>query len=71
MPRKARLDMPGLLQHVIARGIERRKIFIDDKDRSLFVDRLSKLLEESETDCFAWSLIPNHFHLLLRPNRFA
>lgn len=70
MPRKARLDMPGLLQHVIARGIERRKIFIDDKDRSLFVDRLSKLLEESETDCFAWSLIPNHFHLLLRPNRF-
>ena len=62
MPRKARLDMPGLLQHVIARGIERRKIFIDDKDRSLFVDRMSKLLEESETGCFAWSLIPNHFH---------
>ena len=28
------------------------------------------MLEESETDCFAWSLIPNHFHLLLRPNRF-
>jgi REP element-mobilizing transposase RayT len=70
MPRKARLDIPGLLQHVIARGIERRKIFIDDKDRSLFIDRLSKLLEETETDCFAWSLIPNHFHLLLRPNRF-
>ena len=70
MPRKARLDIPGLLQHVIARGIERRKIFLDDKDRSIFVNRLSKLLEETETDCFAWSLIPNHFHLLLRPNRF-
>jgi REP element-mobilizing transposase RayT len=69
MPRKARLDIPGLLQHVIARGIERRKIFIDDKDRSLFVDRLSKLLEETETDCFAWALIPNHFHLLIRCNK--
>jgi hypothetical protein len=31
MPRSARLDMPGLLQHVIVRGIERRKIFLDDK----------------------------------------
>jgi hypothetical protein len=29
MPRQARLDIPGLLQHVIVRGIERRKIFLD------------------------------------------
>jgi hypothetical protein len=32
MLRKPRLDAPGLLQHVMARGIERRKIFRDDKD---------------------------------------
>lgn len=69
MPRQARIDIPGLLQHVIVRGIERRKIFLDDSDRSLFVERLSALLEETDTDCFAWALIPNHFHLLLRPNR--
>ncbi len=69
MPRKARLDIPGLLQHVIVRGIERKKIFFDDTDRRLFVARLSTLLEETDTDCFAWALIPNHFHLLLRPNR--
>ncbi|MDH5561531.1 MAG: transposase [Deltaproteobacteria bacterium] len=69
MPRKARLDIPGLLQHVIVRGIERRKIFFDDKDRDLFLSRLSTLLEETDTDCYAWALIPNHFHLLLRPNR--
>lgn len=69
MPRKARLDIPGLLQHVIVRGIERRKIFLDDNDRDVFIRRLSTLLEETETDCFAWALIPNHFHLLLRPNR--
>jgi len=69
MPRQARLDIPGLLQHVSVRGIERGKIFIDDTDRSRFVERLSALLVETDTDCFAWALIPNHFHLLLRPNR--
>ncbi len=69
MPRQARLDIPGLLQHVIVRGIERGKIFIDDTDRSRFVERLSALLVETVTDCFAWALIPNHFHLLLRSNR--
>jgi putative transposase len=67
MPRTARLDMPGLLQHVIVRGIERRDIFLDDDDRHFFVQRLSLLLEKTSTDCFAWALLTNHFHLLLRP----
>ncbi|MFO7605557.1 MAG: transposase [Desulfurivibrionaceae bacterium] len=69
MPRKARIDIPGLLQHVIVRGIERRKIFIDDYDRQIFLARFSSLLEETGTDCFAWALLGNHFHLLLRCNR--
>ncbi len=68
MPRQARIDIPGLLQHVIVRGIERRNIFRNNSDRRDFVERFSKLLEETGTDCFAWALIPNHFHLLLRPN---
>jgi len=66
MPRQPRLDAPGLLQHVMARGIERREIFKDDKDRKSFLDRLAVILEETQTQCYAWSLIPNHFHLLLR-----
>jgi putative transposase len=66
MPRQARLDAPGVLQHVMARGIERRKIFWDDKDRSSFLDRLALILEETQTQCYAWALIPNHFHILLR-----
>jgi hypothetical protein len=40
MPRQARLDAPGLLQHVMARGIERRDIFRDDEDRNSFLARL-------------------------------
>ncbi|MBW6513088.1 MAG: transposase [Desulfuromonadaceae bacterium] len=67
MPRQPRLDIPGLLQHVIVRGIERRKIFRTTADRRDFVDRLSRLLVETDTDCYAWALIPNHFHLLLKP----
>jgi len=66
MPRQPRLDAPGLLQHVMARGIERREIFKDDKDRTFFLERLGTILEEAQTQCYAWALIPNHFHLLLR-----
>lgn len=69
MPRHARIDIPGLLQHVIVRGIERRDIFLDDDDRHLFLDRLAKLLLETGTDCLAWALMDNHFHLLLRPRQ--
>jgi REP element-mobilizing transposase RayT len=57
------------LQHVIVRGIEKRKIFINDRDREFFVNRLTALLKETEVRCYAWALIPNHFHLLLMPTR--
>ena len=66
MPRKARIDAPGALHHIIVRGIERRKIFYDDNDRDNFIDRLGMILTETQTSCFAWALIPNHLHLLLR-----
>ncbi len=56
MPRQARLDAPGVLQHLMARGIERRKIFRDDKDRVSFLVRLSLILEETQTQCYAWVL---------------
>lgn len=69
MPRHARIDHPGLLHHVIVRGIEKRSVFIDDQDREAFLSRLSQLLAETETDCFAWALLDTHFHLLLQPRR--
>jgi putative transposase len=40
MPRLARLDAPGVLHHIMGRGIEGNKIFIRDKDRQDFVGRL-------------------------------
>lgn len=66
MPRKARIDSPGALQHIICRGIERRKIVIDNTDRKRFVERLGRVLSETQTPCYAWALLDNHFHLLLK-----
>ena len=66
MPRQARLDAPGVLHHVIIRGIERRRIFINDDDREDFLERLSALLPETEISCYAWVLIPNHAHFLFK-----
>ena len=66
MPRQARIDMPGALHHIIIRGIEKKLIFRDDDDRDHFVQRLGSILLETSTPCFAWALIPNHAHLLLR-----
>jgi putative transposase len=65
MPRKARMDAPGASHHIIVGGIERRKIFKDDDDCIDFLNRLEKLLSETDPNCFAWALIPNHFQLLL------
>ena len=64
MPRKARIDAPGALHHVIARGIEKRDIFWDDHDRNDFLERLGTIIGESGTRCYAWALLPNHCHLL-------
>lgn len=67
MPRHARIDIPGLLQHVIVRGIEGSNIFLDDFDRENFVARLNLLLVETRTICYAWAMLDNHVHLLLMP----
>jgi putative transposase len=66
MPRGPRLDAVGALHHVMARGIEKREIFLDDRDREDLLARLDKLVGDTGTGIFAWCLLPNHFHLLLR-----
>lgn len=66
MSRLARLDAPGVLHHIMIRGIERCKIFRDNKDRDDFIERLSVILQETNTSCYAWSLMSNHAHFLFR-----
>jgi REP element-mobilizing transposase RayT len=69
MPRKARIDAPGALRHIIVRGIERKRIFYDDNDRDNFVARLTAILPKSTARCYAWALIPDHLHLLFRTGK--
>lgn len=66
MPRQARLDAPGILHHVMGRGIEKRSIFYNDGDRSDFIDRLQIVVEDGAMDIYAWALMPNHFHILCK-----
>jgi putative transposase len=65
MPRQARIYVPGSLYHVIARGMERGNIFGDNDDYADFLSRLEKNLDKTRSTCFAFSLLPNHFHLLI------
>lgn len=66
MPRRARLDAPGTLHHVMVRGIEKRRIVNDDNDRDKFVSRMGELSLETRTAIYAWALMDNHAHILLR-----
>lgn len=66
MPRKSRIDAPEALHHIIIRGIERSPIFKDDQDYQNFLERLGNVLTETSTPCYAWALLPNHAHLLLK-----
>jgi len=66
MPRRSRIDAAGALHHVMVRGIERGEVFQSDTDRNHFLGRLGGILKDTQTLCYAWALIPNHFHLLLR-----
>jgi hypothetical protein len=57
VPRKARIDAPGALHHIIVRRIERKTIFKDRHDRENFFERLGTILTESSTARYAWVLL--------------
>lgn len=66
MLREPRLEASGVSHHVMARGIDRQTIFRDDRDREDLLRRLSELARDRQLAVYAWALMPNHFHLLVR-----
>ncbi len=64
MPHSARRDAPGVLHHVMGRGIERRPILLFDEDRNDFLSRLGLLAEKGYLKVYVRVLLPNHLHLL-------
>lgn len=65
MARPLRIQYPGAVYYVTCRGIERRKIFLDDKDREKFLRFLSLSLNIYSVKLHAYVLMDNHFHLLV------
>ncbi|MBI4518074.1 MAG: transposase [Deltaproteobacteria bacterium] len=66
MPRGPRIDIEGAVYHVIGRGVERRAIFRNDGDRRDFLKRLAELSGAEDITLFAYVLMNNHFHLVVR-----
>ena len=54
------------MHHVMVRGIEKRKIVDDGRDGQAFVGRLGEVARATGTAIYAWSLMSNHAHILLR-----
>jgi putative transposase len=66
MPRKARVIVPGAFHHVMARGIDGRDLFKDDDGRRQFIKLLKEGLAHGRHRLYAWALLSNHYHLLIR-----
>jgi len=65
MARKPRIEYPGALVHVIARGNNRQEIFHDDEDRRAYLERLGLYLAGGRVTIYCFCLMPNHVHLLV------
>jgi len=65
MARKPRIEFPGALYHVIARGNQRRRIFLETKDFEDYLVRLWSYHEKYPFILYAYCLMPNHLHLLI------
>lgn len=68
MPRKPRINSPGLIYHVIARGNRQEQIFFDEQDYRAYLHRISETWEKFPFRLYAHTLMPNHLHLLLEAN---
>lgn len=74
MPRTQRIIIPNLPYHVIKRGHNRNETFFVDQDYANYLTILGRGLEKYDCKCYAYTLMPNHIHILLstsQPDHFA
>jgi len=69
MARPLRIEFKGAFYHILSRGNERRDIFLQDDDYELFLGVLEEMSDRFEVDIFAYVLMNNHYHLLIRTNQ--
>jgi len=65
MPRSPRIEFPGAVYHVISRGNNRDRIFVEDGDREMFLDTLRQACERAGWVVHSYAMMSNHYHLLL------
>lgn len=66
MPFRQVIFAPNCYYHVFNRGSEKRTIFQNDRDYQKFLERLKEGLKKFALDLLCFSLLPNHFHFLLK-----
>ena len=69
MARRHRIDLPGVAQHVIQRGVDRSVCFVDDHDREFYLATLSEGARKHDCAVHAYVLMTNHVHLLATSGR--
>ena len=69
MARPIRIEFAGAVYHVMARGNERRAIFVDDQDRQRFLETLADMVAQFGARVHAYCLMPNHYHLIVETPR--
>ena len=65
MARPLRLEFPGAVYHITARGNARQDVYLDDDDRREFLRLLARESEQQRWQCYAYCLMGNHYHLLI------
>jgi REP-associated tyrosine transposase len=71
VPRPLRVEIPGGIYHVVARGNERKAVFRDDEDREAYLGRLAGCSERFRFRLIAYCLMDNHVHVALERGRVA
>ena len=65
MARPLRVQFEGAIYHITCRGNARNDVFLDTKDRTMFLGMLGKTIERYNWLCHAYCLMDNHYHLLI------
>ena len=68
MARKARIKSETGIYHIMLRGINKQDIFLDDEDYRKFLKTLNDCKKKSHFELYAYCLMSNHIHLLLKEN---
>lgn len=69
MARPLRVEFPGATYHVMNRGLERRRTFLEQADYQRFLGLLKEVHNRWQVEIFAYCCMRNHFHLLLQTPR--